>query len=380
MNHALALLGTLSLLLTGPAAAQTVSFVETFDGSNVGAWTWGTGNQGLSPINGNPGGYLQDLTLFTCCPLLGTQDASPFTGDYRAKGVVSVGVDLITLDADFGIGERPLTAMLVNDNGTPGNFEDDWGAMFIGEKTVPQAGVPIESPAGWTDFDFALDAASSTLPDGWTLFGTNELPGGVTWDAIVTDVDSLEFYYGVPGTIYLFNSWDVGLDNARIAMADCNGNGIADPIDIGMGTSTDFDGNGTPDDCDPLSVDGVQLSLSAGGTQSFALDAGAGLAGEIYWIVGSVTGTSPGLTSGGVTLPLNFDVYTQFTLELANLWIANSLGLLDGAGAGSASLTLGAGFDPTLAGLQLHHAYAVIDLGPITPLFASNAVPLLLVP
>jgi len=122
------------------------------------------------------------------------------------------------------------------------------------------------------------------------------------------------------------------------------------------------------------------ISLSAGGAQSYVLSAGSDRAGEIYWIVGSATGTSPGLTGSGVTLPLNYDVYMQFTLDLPNLWIANSLNFLDAQGQSTASLTFPAAFDPTLAGLQLHHAYVVLDTAPITPIFASNAQPLTLVP
>jgi hypothetical protein len=38
----------------------------------------------------------------------------------------------------------------------------------------------------------------------------------------------------------------------RIGDYDCNGNGVADPQDIAVGTSTDFNGNGIPDECDGL--------------------------------------------------------------------------------------------------------------------------------
>jgi hypothetical protein len=46
----------------------------------------------------------------------------------------------------------------------------------------------------------------------------------------------------------------------RIGDYDCNGNGVADPQDIALGTSTDFNGNGIPDECDglgDLNCDGV---------------------------------------------------------------------------------------------------------------------------
>ena len=42
-------------------------------------------------------------------PRCGKCRGSIFTGDYAAKGVTELGIDLITLDADFGVSGRPLT-------------------------------------------------------------------------------------------------------------------------------------------------------------------------------------------------------------------------------------------------------------------------------
>jgi hypothetical protein len=38
----------------------------------------------------------------------------------------------------------------------------------------------------------------------------------------------------------------------RLNLADCNANGLVDLVDIAAGTGVDIDGNGIPDECDPL--------------------------------------------------------------------------------------------------------------------------------
>ena len=58
-----------------------------------------------------------------------------------------------------------------------------------------------------------------------------------------------------------------------------------------------------------------------------------------------------------------------------------SLGVLQFDGTGEAQFTLPAGMDASLAGIEFHHAYIVLDLfGAGAVVFASNAVPLTLVP
>ena len=105
------------------------------------------------------------------------------------------------------------------------------------------------------------------------------------------------------------------------------------------------------------------------------------LAGELYWLLGSFSGTDPGLLLGDVVLPLNPDPYLNLTLVAPNQPpLGESFGTLDADGMGQASFELVAGANPGLAGLQLHHAYFVAD--PIVEIvvLASNAVGVLLVP
>jgi len=127
-----------------------------------------------------------------------------------------------------------------------------------------------------------------------------------------------------------------------------------------------------------LTVDVPSISLGAGGTASFGIDAGPTFAGRLHLLLGSLTGSSPATTVGGIDIPLVVDAYTLFTL--ANPIappLVGALGALDGGGLGSASLSLPPASDPGLAGLTLHYAYIL----PLPTLdFASNAVTINLVP
>ena len=129
--------------------------------------------------------------------------------------------------------------------------------------------------------------------------------------------------------------------------------------------------------CCPLNGDISALSLTLGGTQALTITAGAQHAGKWYWLLGSATGTSPGLATPAGVLPLNYDGYFAYTLSNPNLVpLTGSLGLLDGQGDATAQFSLPAGSSLSLAGLTLHHAYAV--LGSLSTDMVSNAIPIAL--
>ena len=272
----------LAVTLGGWPASAQVAFVETYEeGNNRGGWSWGTGNEGIVALNGNPGAYLQDLTLSTFTPGASTApgEYSQFVGNYRGRGVSSVGIDLVILDTGFPINpsSRPLTLILYNDNQTPEDFEDDWGAWFVGPDPIPSPGVTMFLGAGWNSYDFVVPSQETATPTGWEFFDCSDQtidcvitpsgqtpPGANDWNDLMTNVDVVEFHYGIPGTISLLNNWDVGLDNPRISSqqlaGDLDGNGVVDARDIQLlppvfGPCTgacpeDLDGNGIvePDD------------------------------------------------------------------------------------------------------------------------------------
>jgi glucose/arabinose dehydrogenase len=163
--------------------------------------------------------------------------------------------------------------------------------------------------------------------------------------------------------------------------ADCNGNLVPDACDLRSGLSHDFDGNGTIDECDPLFASSDQVSLLNGGRVDFQLQAGAANAGKAYHLIGSLTGTFPGTQFGSVTLPLNTlgDLWFQLTWQpFSPALLQNTIGLLDNAGLGQAAIVVPP-LPLSLLGLQFHHAFLVQDGTTQQYVFASNAVPLLLV-
>jgi hypothetical protein len=104
------------------------------------------------------------------------------------------------------------------------------------------------------------------------------------------------------------------------------------------------------------------ISIASGGTHAFSLDAGATHANRLYWIFGSVTGTSPGVPLGQVLIPLKPDAWTNFTIGFANsVNLPNTRGALDGAGKAQASLIVPVINDPNAVGMKFHHAYLTYD-------------------
>ncbi|MEM7311441.1 MAG: metallophosphoesterase family protein [Planctomycetota bacterium] len=131
-----------------------------------------------------------------------------------------------------------------------------------------------------------------------------------------------------------------------------------------------------------LTAGSVAMSATAGGTQGFALDAGASHGGEAYWMFGSLSGTSPGLPIGGVLLPLNFDAYLALTVNNPTLgFFSGFFSTLAPDGTSSAALTLPAGLVGSLVGLTAHHAFVAFDnLLAGSASFASNPVKLTFLP
>ncbi|QDU67214.1 hypothetical protein [Engelhardtia mirabilis] len=118
------------------------------------------------------------------------------------------------------------------------------------------------------------------------------------------------------------------------------------------------------------------------GRQDLVLDAGQAHAGELYLVLGSVTGTAPGINLDGQVLPLVFDAWTAFTLSSPNSGpLQSTFGVLDSQGRALAAIQLAAPLDGALAGLTLHHAFVTLGTVPLpTVTFASEAAPLSLLP
>ncbi len=123
-----------------------------------------------------------------------------------------------------------------------------------------------------------------------------------------------------------------------------------------------------------------EVSLSAGGTQSWELDAGSGYGGHVYFVLG--TKSAEGITSvSGIDLALVADDYFSATVRFRNSSIyQQSLGFLDSNGAASAALVVPPATNPALVGLELHHSFVVYHPATLTVETGSNRAPISLLP
>jgi hypothetical protein len=130
-----------------------------------------------------------------------------------------------------------------------------------------------------------------------------------------------------------------------------------------------------------LQVDVLKVSVLLGGAQNMTLAAGSQHAGRIYWVVGSLSGTEPGLPLGSLVLPLNPDPYFTYTLNHAGAPpLINTFGFLDAAGQAAAQFALPPLSSPVLIGASANHAYVVVDPTTLVVKMTSNAQSLQLLP
>jgi hypothetical protein len=128
----------------------------------------------------------------------------------------------------------------------------------------------------------------------------------------------------------------------------------------------------------PLWVSKHELPASTGGICDFALDATSDEGNRNYFMLGSVTGTEPGLPlpGGMVTLPLNWDPFTDMVISLANSpALPGFHGILSNAGEASAQLNSWGPLPPSAVGVTLYFAYLLYYLPDYYPYdYVSNAV------
>jgi hypothetical protein len=213
----------MALVLAGSAQAVEVRTVETFEtGTNQAAWTWGTGSEDIRENDGNPGRYFREEYLVTFTPRASTSFgvASVFTGDYRSRNVQSVGIDMAIPYVSGIVTGRTVTLILLNDNGTPEDLEDDWGAFTVTDLPIPPTGIAgVVEPTDilqWRSYDITVPSQSANLPDGWSWISRNYLRRNGSWSRLMRDVDHVGFIMGDPAVIYPLLAWDVALDNPRI--------------------------------------------------------------------------------------------------------------------------------------------------------------------
>ncbi|MEE9128082.1 MAG: integrin alpha, partial [Planctomycetota bacterium] len=235
-------------------------------------------------------------------------------------------------------------------------------------------------------FGFTLSGAGDVNKDG----SPDLIVGAFLYDNNGTDSGSARVFSGKDGKIlYTFNGDSTGDQFGRFVSGagDVNKDNFADLI---VGALMD-DNNGTSSGSTrvfsgkalTLTTDSHAFSLSKANTQTLNLDAGTANKGRLYWVFGSVTGTSPGVILGSaiglVTIPLNPDPWTDITIALANSSVlVNTKGMLDANGQAKAQIKGGPVSSSSGIGLVLYHAYLVYDQS-FNFYMASNPVTLKLV-
>ncbi|MFT4540593.1 MAG: hypothetical protein ACI841_000415 [Planctomycetota bacterium] len=219
-------LSQLSLTIAAGLIATTVARAQTesFDGgSNDGTWVaWFDAYNAVEPTGGNPDWFLH-LDNFTTGPsscqyvdIFQTTWPNSFSGNYRALGVGSIGLDVNIVEGAYG-GEWSVT--LCSDPGTPSDDTDDSKVQWLSAQPPPGG-------AGWRAYDFPIDTSSMTLPLGWTpTNGCFGMTGDDCWNHIIENVDYIEFRMDSDPTAFCnFTNWDFGIDNIRIAVGDVGSN------------------------------------------------------------------------------------------------------------------------------------------------------------
>lgn len=319
---------TLAPLAIAGLAAGQMTYVETFEGSNVGDWTMGNTFERMvaDGPDGNPWRY--NFNLFTCCPSVATRQNVPsiFTGNYREMGVTSIGIDAAVVAIgwpDCGPGQagarstaselfgaaaevahptgralrngrsnggtalsgegQGIWIMLMTDNGTPDDQEDSWAAYINTNLTDTVPGELGAESFQWMRCDLPIDPAwleATEVPEGWSIlqYGPNS-PDEPDWQTLMTNVTQVSYHFVNPGMSHLMNGYRLGVANPRITInpepgvGDCNGSGSHDAYDIAMGFSVDCNRNGVPDECDLLN--GVDTDCTGSGVLDSCLAADA---------------------------------------------------------------------------------------------------------
>jgi hypothetical protein len=114
-----------------------------------------------------------------------------------------------------------------------------------------------------------------------------------------------------------------------------------------------------------LKTDTSMIPCSTGATITFTVCPGQACANYGYIILGSVSGVTPGTPlPGGETLPLNWDYFTEMTVNWRNTSIfTDTYGTLDANGEATATFNTQAfaPFDPRLAGTKFYFSAILWD-------------------
>lgn len=274
--------------------------------------------------------------------------------DSLNEGLALFSIDLSMPGATLTPAGAPTSATMMN-------FDRPLGLTNPAGFGGTQAGSTLKQIGGMQN---TLKNGFAPVPNGSVITGVAQLGAPETLVSGQVAMPTEHGTYTLSASNVLANIIRQGETGSPTWMVDGAGVGSVTPLSVTV---------------ESLSASTASVSLSAGGTVNFALDGGAGSASQLYLMLASASGTSPGIAVDGLTLDLVFDSYLTYMLTHANMApYANTLGALDGVGTGSASLTVPPATDPSLAGAVIDHAYLVLSGGVVT--LTSNPVSLTLLP
>ena len=262
------------------------------------------------------------------------------------------------ISTDIAFGRSAIAADLDGDgdldvaSGSLSNSKYAWYDNVLGDGST------------WTDHLLATeDGANTILATDLDQDGDQDL---VTASAGLTDtVAWMENSQG-DATVWLHHDVfaNPGSNTAYAAVADLDGDG---DLDVTSSDSSQnqvrWHENESP--AKSLVADVSGLSLSQGGSQVFSFFADPPPLVHFYLLLGSLAGPTPGIVVDGLLLPLTPDGYFLFTLQNPNsAALTNSLGTLapDGTNPAPVAFNLPQGVDPAFLGINVYHAYLVVDL------------------
>ena len=424
-GHSMGAAGALALAMRYPNvfaathASQPMTNYLTSGQAGGTSWVpdleskWGTIGDNFPILIDGPNGYADHLAVYDGTPVWDWQNHQAQLPARRGEDYAPFGIDHGLLDtiiewdtqglpvyepldqsAICWAGEVTNTMHLKSNLSVlPGALQDDGqGLPFHGWQVVrnesvpglsettgpplPPTGIgtfngPIDWSASWQDFDGPpIDELGA-----WQITLRNA--GGSPLSTRVTP-RRLQTFEVVPGLAYRWSTSEVTTGSeveSGTLVADADGLLTTPSIDISVdGTRLRLEKS--------LTTQQTEISLTTGGSQTLDMACGADMAGRLAWVLGSVTGTSPGIGIGDLLVPLVQDGYFDLTLSNPNSPVLlGSLASLGGDGRSTSTLSLPSGINPSLAGTTVHHAFVVLDVpGTGEALFTSNPVAVSLVP
>ena len=134
-------------------------------------------------------------------------------------------------------------------------------------------------------------------------------------------------------------------------------------------------------DADHFLAEPISVSMSEGRVQTLTLDFGEDMANHEYVIAGSTSGVFPGTNLGSISVPLNYDSYTDLLLQrLDSELFPGFKGRLDSKGQATAQVKLPEDLSEKLVGSVFFHSAIIFDAKTGKPELASEIAELVLVP